>query len=131
MPIEPDLADLLFEAWMADEGREKVVTEVVRTNVWRDFQIARRAGIKAYSRPLHTLRKNRETDWLSQFPLHVVTEWLGNSPEVALKHYSRAEEGDFHRAAGLDRRPGRSDNVRKNDSGKRTGARRRRSNGRQ
>ena len=33
------------------------------------------------------------------FPLHVVTEWLGNTPQVALQHYLRVTDEDFERAA--------------------------------
>ncbi|MBN2476976.1 MAG: hypothetical protein JXB62_20375, partial [Pirellulales bacterium] len=36
----------------------------------------------------------------AQFPLHVVTRWLGNTPRIAMKHYLQVTEDDAARAAG-------------------------------
>ncbi len=67
-------------------------------NLWREFRaICRRAGLEPWAKWCHTLRKNCETDWSRELPLHVVTEWLGNSPAVAIKHYLRAEPQDYDR----------------------------------
>jgi hypothetical protein len=33
------------------------------------------------------------------YPLHVVCEWIGNSPAVATKHYLKVTDADFERAA--------------------------------
>ena len=35
-----------------------------------------------------------------RFPMHVVTAWLGNSPDVARKHYLQTTEEHFDRATG-------------------------------
>ena len=35
---------------------------------------------------------------MNGYPIHVVTEWLGNSPDVARKHYLQTHEGHFQRA---------------------------------
>ena len=43
---------------------------------------------------------SRETELARAFPLHVVTEWLGNTPQVALKHYLRVTDEDFAQACG-------------------------------
>jgi hypothetical protein len=34
------------------------------------------------------------------YPLHVVCAWLGNSPEVARKHYLQTLDSHFEQAAG-------------------------------
>ena len=83
---------------MADGSGDLVIGGLVATNTWRDFRvIAKRAGLEPWSKPCHTLRKNCETDWSAELPLHIVTEWLGNSPAVAIKHYIRAENTDFEK----------------------------------
>ena len=37
---------------------------------------------------------------MSQFPMHVVCEWIGNDPHVAMRHYLTATEADFQKAVG-------------------------------
>jgi formylglycine-generating enzyme required for sulfatase activity len=34
------------------------------------------------------------------FPIHVVTAWLGNTPTIAMRHYLLTTDADFERAAG-------------------------------
>jgi hypothetical protein len=48
--------------------------------------IMRRAGFE-WQKPMHTLRKSLESDWLAKYPIADVAAWLGNSPAVAMKHY--------------------------------------------
>ena len=45
-------------------------------------------------------RASRQTELPGSFPLHVVTEWLGNTPQIALKHYLRVTDEDFAQACG-------------------------------
>jgi len=40
----------------------------------------------------------------------VVAEWLGNSPEVAMRHYLRAEARHYLEASGLDDTDKQGDN---------------------
>ncbi len=69
--------------------------------MWRDFGVIRkRAGTPKYAKWCHTLRKNRESDWMDAgFPFHVVVEWMGHSDEVARQHYLRVNESDLAAAA--------------------------------
>jgi hypothetical protein len=46
------------------------------------------------------LRSTRETELVEKFPMHVVTAWLGNSPDIAKKHYLQLTEEHFQRAVG-------------------------------
>ena len=55
-------------------------------------------GIKPWGKTFQNLRSSRETELVEDFPVHVVTEWLGNSPDVARKHYLQTHEGHFQRA---------------------------------
>ena len=71
-------------------------------------RLCRKAALEPWDRCCHTLRKNCETDWAGQYPIHVVTEWLGNSPVVAMQHYVHATDADFER---LTRNGAQSDTI--------------------
>lgn len=102
LPLFPELRPFLeaaFEA--APEGSVHVVgryrenTQNLRTQLLR---ILRRAGVKPWPRLFHNLRASRETELADQFPLHVVTEWIGNTPDIAARHYLKTTEDHFRRA---------------------------------
>jgi integrase len=72
----------------------------VNTNLRTPFgKIIKRAGLTPWPRLFHTLRASCETDLLERFPISAVTEWLGHSASVALKHYTRVPEHVFERVA--------------------------------
>jgi len=101
-PIAPKLLPILRSAFeQAGEGNTPVVSGVTPENVWRDFGVIRkRAGIPKYAKWCHTLRENRESDWITAgFPFHVVIEWMGHSDDVARHHYLRVNEGDMRTAS--------------------------------
>ena len=64
------------------------------------LRLLRRAGIAPWPRLFHTLRASCETDLLAGFPITAVTEGLGHSAAVALKHYARVPDDLFNHAAG-------------------------------
>ena len=103
VPITPKLYDLLFETANDESNGEYVITRGSTpqpSHMHKTFRrLCRKATLEPWDRWCHTLRKNCETDWARQFPIHVVTEWLGNSPEVAMKHYTQATDADFRKAA--------------------------------
>lgn len=102
VPIAPELLPILREALTgAPAGGATVVHDVTAPNVWRDFGVIRkRAGTPKYTKWCHTLRKNRESDWINGgFPFHVVVEWMGHSDEVARQHYLRVNEADIDAAS--------------------------------
>ena len=75
----------------------------VNANLRTTFEkLIRRASANPWPRLFHTLRASCETDLLEQFPINAVTEWMGHSATIALKHYSRVPEHLFDRATGLD-----------------------------
>ena len=63
-------------------------------------QIPRRAGLEPRPRPFHALRASTETELATEYPVHVVTAWLGNTPKIAVKHYLMTTESDFSEAVG-------------------------------
>jgi hypothetical protein len=54
-----------------------------------------RAGLTRWPRLWHNLRASRQTDLVARFPLHTVSEWLGNTPSVATRHYLTVRPEDF------------------------------------
>jgi integrase len=102
VPLFPELRPYLEEAFeRAAPGAVHVVTR------WRDsaqnlrtqlLRILRRAGVKAWPRLYQNLRSSRETELAETFPIHVVAEWLGNSPKTALAHYTQVTEEHYQKA---------------------------------
>ncbi len=98
LPIVGKLHDLLFKAYLLGDAREYVV-ELPTTSIGRLLKpVFERAGVAMYHKPLHTLRKNRQTDWERNHRASFVSDWMGNSPGVARKHYVKAEEQDYEAA---------------------------------
>ena len=111
IPLFPELRPILEEAYeLASVGAEYAVEGGYRDSSlsqdgWRNcnlrtqFQrILKRAGVPSWPKPFQNLRASRETELARAFPLHVVTEWLGNTPQIALKHYLRVTDEDFAQA---------------------------------
>lgn len=106
VPIFPELRPLLTEAFeAAADGSIYVITRYrggntnLRTNLLR---IIAEAGLTKWERLIHNLRASRQTELEAEYPSHVVCAWLGNSPEIAAKHYLQVREEDFARAAKTD-----------------------------
>lgn len=111
VPIFPELKPFLEEAWgLAPEGAVDVVDARFRNacqggNGWKNtnlrttfHKIIKRAGLVPWPRPFHNLRASRETELVENFPIQVVTDWLGNSPKIAIKHYLQTTEEHFQKA---------------------------------
>lgn len=78
-------------------GHDRDATQSLRSELLR---MIRRAGLTRWPRPFHNLHASRPTELADQFPLHVVTDWIGNSPDVADRHYLKTTEDHFQRAVG-------------------------------
>ena len=113
IPLFPELRPILEEAYeLAPVGAVYVVEGGYRAAAlsqdgWRNCnlrtqfkRILKRAGVPSWPKPFQNLRASRETELAREFPLHVVTEWLGNTPQIALKHYLRVTDEDFAQACG-------------------------------
>jgi hypothetical protein len=107
----PELRAILEEAYSTEVvGKEYVVEEYREKSLtergWRNCnlrsqfeRIVKRAGLAPWPRLFHAMRGSRETELAKDYPLHVVTAWLGNTPRIALKHYLMTTDADFERAA--------------------------------
>jgi hypothetical protein len=54
---------------------------------------------QSWERLFHNLRASRQTELANEFPLHVVTDWIGNSPEIADRHDLKTTDDHFKKAA--------------------------------
>jgi integrase len=115
VPLFPELRGLLAEAYeIAPEGAVYVISneryrQAADTPIgWRNCnlrtqfdRIIKRAGLTAWPRRFHALRASRETELYHEYPIHVVTAWLGNTPKIAMKHYLMTTQADFSKASGI------------------------------
>lgn len=114
VPIFAELRPVLAEAFeLATDGAEYVVDEKFRkgaigptgwlnSNLRTTFEkIVRRAGLTPWPRLFQNLRASLETELAGLFPIQGVTEWLGNTPSVALKHYLITTKEHFEKAVRL------------------------------
>ena len=87
---------------LAEPNQQNVITiynkknRNLRTHAHR---IIKRAGLAPWPKTFQNLRSTRETELVEDFPVHVVTAWLGNTPKVAEKHYLQVTEEHFKRAS--------------------------------
>ncbi len=119
IPLFAELRPILTEAFdLAPDGAVYVVDgnhrEAANTaSGWRNCnlrtqfeRIVKRAGLQPWPRLFHAMRASRETELAKEYPIHVVTSWLGNTPRIALKHYLQVTDADFERAAEVSEKGG-------------------------
>lgn len=104
IPLFEELRPLLEIGQEAAEKGEKYVISRYRqknSNLRTQFErILKRAGISPWERLFQNLRASRETELANEFPIHVVTAWLGNTELVASKHYLQVTDQHFENARG-------------------------------
>ncbi len=100
-PIFPELRRHLLRAKeYAPEGAEYVQTRYTHdANILTTLEkIVTKAGLVPWPKLMQNLRATRETELMAHYPVKDVTSWLGNSPEVANKHYAMTLQASFDRA---------------------------------
>ena len=80
--------------WIIDGCRDTSINLRSQLN-----RIIRRAGLQPWPKLWQNLRSTRETELAETFPLHVVVKWIGNSQQVAAKHYLQVTDAHFESAA--------------------------------
>ncbi len=102
VPIFPELRPYLEDAHVLVGKKDAFVIKGYRDdtqNLRTQFQrIIRRARVEPWERLFHNLRASRQTELADQFPLHVVTAWIGNSPDIAERHYLKTTDEHFAKA---------------------------------
>jgi len=85
-PIFPELLPHLQAAFSGAQDRTGFAITRYRSteaNLRSQLQnIVRRAGMEPWPKIFHNLRASRETELASEFPIHVVCSWIGNSPDI-------------------------------------------------
>lgn len=97
----PGLAPDGPECVVGGDYRQAALSPSGRRNCNLRTQLERllaRAGLKKWPRLFHAMRASRETELAKEYPLHVVTAWLGNTPRIAMRHYLQVVEADFEKA---------------------------------
>lgn len=103
IPLFPELVSILREAQDLNQGVSRFVCGKVRSGTLNLrtglLKTLKSLGIKPWPKLFVNLRSSRETELVERFPLHVVTEWIGHTPEIAAKHYLQVLEQHWACAA--------------------------------
>ena len=140
IPLFPELEPYLSALWdQAEEGEVYVSRRYNRMRgranlITHARRIIKKAGFKPWPKTFHNMRASRETELAQEYPLHVVTEWIGNSTLIAAKHYLQVTDDDFEKAteraaSALHQRRTTSTKEKTGGGGKRKKPRENRGNG--
>ena len=103
IPMFPELKGILQECFEAASEKAIYIFDrkiTAATNLRkRLFGIIRNSGEKPWPKLFQNLRASRETELAGEYPIHVTTSWLGNSPAVAMAHYLQVTDADFLKAS--------------------------------
>ncbi|MEM9702621.1 MAG: hypothetical protein AAF907_09270, partial [Planctomycetota bacterium] len=102
LPLFPEILAPLRAAFDAAEpGATAVLPELPTAPVLRRqfLAIVERAGLSPWPRLFHNLRATRETELSRESSEHVGCAWIGNTLDVARKHYMTVTDDDFAEAA--------------------------------
>lgn len=103
VPLFPELREYLNAAWdAAPEGATHIVEkykDATNANLRTQFlRFLQRAGITPWERLFHNMRATRQIELCDEFPDHVVSDWMGNSPLVAKAHYLKTTQTHLEKA---------------------------------
>ena len=103
VPLFPEVRKVLEELHLEPDGGDFVIACNDRSgakNLRTVFEkILKKAGVDAWPRLFQNLRASREIELAEQYPVHVITSWLGHTPKVAMEHYLKVRDTDFAKAA--------------------------------
>ena len=101
VPIVPELHDILAEAYDAARVGSAEIVSLSTNNLQRNLrQIAERAGLQSLQvGPWQTLRRSAETMFAMTYPQHAVSQWIGHSVQISLKHYTMTPDLLFETVA--------------------------------
>lgn len=105
VPLFPEIRQALDDLRPITGDSEFVLRSLrEKSNNWRTplEKMLTRAGITPWAPLFNCLRSSAEIDIARQHGLQCATEWVGNSVQVAMRHYVRSTSEDFSRAAGAE-----------------------------
>ncbi len=112
VPLVPALYEQLRTAFEQAPERSTLICPTLGSSPSHAAdKILARAGL-GWSKPMHTLRKSRESDWLAQYPLPDVAKWMGHDPTVALRFYHQTKTDSIEAVTG---RPPKAQDARATD----------------
>ncbi len=105
-PIFPELRPYLEDLKrLANPGIESPIDGLVfpeltsAINLRSQFErIIAKAAVEQWPKLFQNLRASRETELMAIFPAKDVCTWIGNTQQIAMKHYAMATEESFRRA---------------------------------
>ena len=104
-PIFPEIRQAL-EDLLPITGESEYVLNVLRrkSKNWRTplEKMMIRAGLEPWPALFNTMRASGETDIARTHGLQCAVQWVGNSVQIAMKHYVRATAEDFKKAASKE-----------------------------
>ena len=104
VPIFDELKPFLDDCWdQADPGEFVLAKYRSGSGAYirkRLGTLVERAGLVCWPRITHNLRSSRQTELERENPTHVVCAIMGNTPQVANRHYLQVTASDLQRAAG-------------------------------
>ena len=110
IPLFPLVRPYLEQVWeITPEGKVYVFPDEwlrrKKNGDWRSvnlrtqfLKLLKRAGVEPWPKLWHNMRASFESDLARDFPLSVVTQWLGNTITIAMKHYIDVTDKHFERA---------------------------------
>lgn len=105
LPLFPEMHEVLSALWETAQTGEPLmfphhqVTGARLTNKLR--QACWASGQPLWVRPWQNMRASRETELLNSKPIHVVANWFGHSPAIALRHYAQIVKEQSAKAASV------------------------------
>jgi integrase len=98
VPIARELMPLLLDAIEnLPEGETHLLPILSKRDNLRTqaHRIIKRAGLTPWEKTFQNLRASCETDWMDWYGLRRACNWIGNSPDTAMRHYSIMRDDDF------------------------------------
>lgn len=68
-------------------------------------RIIKRAGLIPWPKTFQNLRSSRQTELAETFPIQCVCAWIGNSTEIARKHYLQVTDAHWEKATKAQQNP--------------------------
>lgn len=103
VPIFPEIRPYLERLWDQAGSSQYVISRHRATGQAITSAVVRaigRCGIPVWPKLFQNLRSTRETELAETYPIHVVCQWIGNSPRIAARHYLQVTEDHLRRAKG-------------------------------
>jgi integrase len=101
IPMFPELRPYLEDRWeQAEPGETHFIKRYAPgQNVGTHFaRIIRRANLTPWPKLWQNMRATRQTELEEVFPSHVVCAWMGNSQQVARRHYLQVHDEHYTKA---------------------------------